>query len=146
MHHSQASVGFKSGHSLPQLAHLGAKKRDLPQQLSNVACRRGAAGDFLGVRRQERRLPLVADNEAIRFELPHRFTSDRDGDLELRLELGQRRQAPSFGELPGPNALAKLVSHLLVGGLAGPLNHLHPTARIDLCPIVPKRYEQGQCH
>lgn len=143
MHRIRNSVGFDPGHPFAQFSHLCTKAGDLLPQLGDFVLHLAATSELLGVRRQERRLALVADNEPVGLEVPDRFASDRDRNTELGLELRQRRQLPSLSELSGSDALTKPISHLLVGGLAGPLNHLHPSARIDLCPIVPKR--DGQC-
>lgn len=132
------SVLFQGRDALAQLPNLAPQLLDFLAQLGHGPDRIGELCDTAGVRRQEGALALVAHSEAIRRQLPDGSAGDGHSHLVPLLELCERGELSGVGELAFRDTSSQVIGYLLVGELAGPLDHLHPKSRLGLCLIVPK--------
>lgn len=134
------SVVFECGHTFPQLANLGPELFNFVTQFGDCPARVRRLRGSHGVSREERALALVTHGKAIALELPDRRPHHGDSGAVRCLHLRERRELAAIcGELAGRDPPPEIIRHLLVGGLAGPLDHLHPKSLPSLCLIVPKR-------
>lgn len=132
------SASFQGRDALAKLPYFVPQLLDFRAQFGHGPDRIGELCGTAGVRRQEGALALVAHSEAIRRQLPDSGASDGHCDLVRLLKLRQRGELSGAGELAIRDASPQVIGHLLVGELAGPLDHLHPKSRLGLCLIVPK--------
>lgn len=136
---AKRSALFQGHYALAQLTNLAPQLLDFLAQFGHSSDRIADPGGVAGIGCQERSLALVAHRQAVCLQLIDGGAGDRDGDLVRLLELRQRRELSGAGELAISDASPKVIGHLLIGELAGPLDHLHPKSRLGLCLIVPKR-------
>lgn len=134
---ARSSASFECCDALAQLSNFGAQLLDFLAQLRHDPDRIGELCGPIGVRRQECTLALVTDRETVRRQLPDGGTGDGHRDLVARLDLRKRGKLSGFGELAIRDAPPQVIGYLLVGELAGPLDHLHPKSLLGLCLIVP---------
>lgn len=132
------SVLFQGRDASAQLTDLAPQLLDFLAQFGHSSGRITDSGYAGGVGSQEGALALVAHRQAIRLELIDGGAGNGDGDLVRLLELRQRREFPSAGELVIGDASPQVIGHLFVGKGAAPFDHLHPKSRHGLCLIVPK--------
>lgn len=121
-----------------QLPNLAPQLRDFIAQFGHGPDRIGELCGAAGVGSQEGTLALVAHREAVRRQLPDGGAGDGHCDLVRLLELCERGELTGVGELAIRDTAPQVIGHLLIGELAGPLDHLHPKSRLGLCLIVPK--------
>ena len=132
------SVLFQGRDALAQLPNLAPQLSNFLAQFSYGPDRIGELSSLVGARRQESTLALVTHCQAVRRQLPNGSACNGHCDLVRLLELGERGELSRVGELASRDASAQVIGHLLIGELAGPLDHLHPKSRHGLCLIVPK--------
>lgn len=135
---ARSSASFKGRHAPTKLANLSAQLLNFIAQLGHDPDRIRRLGGAAGVGRQKGALALVAHCEPVRRQLTDGRASNCHGDPVRLLDLGQRGELASLGELAARDASTQFIGYLLIGEFAGPLDHLHPKSRRCLCLIVPK--------
>lgn len=132
------SVPFQGRDALAQFPDLAPQLRDFLAQSGHGPERIGELSGSAGVGSEEGALALMAHREAVSRQLPDGGAGDGHCDLICPLELCKRGELSGVGELAICDTSPQVVGHLLIGELAGPLDHLHPKSRLSLCLIVPK--------
>lgn len=128
---------------LTEVGDLTLEPRDLFAELRDGGLGAGELGGLGGFGGQERPLALMADRETVRLELADGVASHGHGDAVRRLEVCQGRQLARLRELSGRDPPPQLLGYLLVGGLAGPLDHLHLMSLSSHCLSVPKWHRES---
>ncbi len=132
------SVSFQGRDALAQLPNLAPQLSDFLAEFDHGPCWIGEQCGAAGVGRHERTLALMADREPLRRQASDGGAGDGHCDPIRLLKLRERRELSGLGELAIRDTSPQVIGHLLVGELAGPLDHLHPKSRLGLCLIVPK--------
>lgn len=136
---TRRSVPFQCRDALAQFSNFGSKfvnflaqLRHGPDRIGELCC--GVAG----VGGQEHALALMADDEPVALQLIDGSAGHGHRDSVGLLKVPVRGELSGLCELAIRDASPQVIGYLLVGELlAGPLDHLHPKSRFDLCLIVP---------
>ena len=145
MSHSKGSgLLFESGQPGTEISYFLPELRDVIAQLSDGSFRARELGRLRSIGGQERSLALVAHRESFGLELPDGVARHGHRDAIRLPQLRQARQLAGISELAVRDSASEIFRHLLVGGLASPLDHLRPKVRRCHCLIVPKPHRENQ--
>lgn len=133
------SISFQGRDALAQLPDFASELLDFLAQFGHGPDGIGElGGGAVGAGGQEDAFPLVAHHETIGLELVDGGAGHGHRDPVALLEIPVRGELSCVGELAIRDASPQVIGYLLIGELAGPLDHLHPKSRLCLCLIVPK--------